>query len=855
MGEVYRARDATLDRDVAIKVLPPAFSSDPDRLARFEREARVLAALNHPNIATIHGVERASGVAALILEVVDGETLAERLEHAPFRAGIPVPEAIDIARQIAEALEAAHEKGIIHRDLKPSNVKIRPDGVVKVLDFGLAKAVAADPHSAEISQSPTMTSSRSAEGVLLGTAAYMSPEQAAGKPVDRRADIWAFGAVLYEMVTGTRLIAGESTQELLVAILSREPSLDAVPPDVRPIVEKCLRKEPRRRWQSIGDVRLALEEGLTAVPARSVSPGSKRLPWILVAVLLLALSIVALLRFRESPSERESVQFAVPVPGGDAFTVNFALSPDGKSLAIAATRDGRRQLYVRPIDSTTARAIPDTDGADYPFWSPDNLQIGFFADNALKRVVVASGQVFTVAEISGGSLGGTWNSAGTILFASGSALHAVDQKGGPPTRALTPESADPSNPHFLPGGRRFLYTQTAQDTKGEHQGVYVGSLDGTPPVRLLGERVKALYVPPDSGRGPGHLVYRRRGPLMAQPFDPETVTLSGTAVPVTTEPAISMVGFGPTVLFTASDTGLLAYQSLVLDQLVWVDRSGVVLETVGPPGEYRGFRLSPDGKSLAMSVSYFEDGPSIADVAFRDLSRGTFDRLTFDGEADLIPIWSPDSTRLAFGSHRLGNWDPYVTAVNAGPNQESLLADMIHPNGWPNDWSPDDRYVLWEGDGLWLVPATGRGEPIQYLPSRFNPRFGQFSPRFGLSPNGNWIAYSATESGKEEVYVQSFPAGRRFTVSSAGGKAPGWRKDGRELFYIASDGRLTAVPVTLHETSIDFGSPQPLFPARFDFNRAYEISDDGQRFLVARPANPGGAAITVVLNWQTVLKR
>ena len=851
MGEVYRARDATLDRDVAIKVLPPAFSSDPDRLTRFEREARVLAALNHPNIATIHGVERASGVAALILEVVDGETLAERLEQAPFRAGIPVPEAIDIARQTAEALEAAHEKGIIHRDLKPSNVKIRPDGVVKVLDFGLAKAVAAEPHSAEISQSPTMTISRSAEGVLLGTAAYMSPEQAAGKPVDRRADIWAFGAVLYEMVTGTRLIAGESIQELLVAILSREPSLDAVPPDVRPIVEKCLRKDPRRRWQSIGDVRLALEEGLTAVPARSVSPGSKRLPWILVAVLLLALSIVALLQFRESPSERESVQFAVPVPGGDAFTVNFALSPDGKSLAIAATRDGRRQLYVRPIDSTTARAIPDTDGADYPFWSPDNLQIGFFADKALKRVAAAGGQVFTVAEIGSGSLGGTWNSAGTILFASGAALHVVDQKGGTPTRALTPESADASNPQFLPGGRRFLYTQTAQDTKGEHQGVYVGSLDGTPPVRLLGERVKALYVPPASGRGPGHLVYRRRGPLMAQPFDPQTVTLSGTAVPVTTEPAISMVGYGPTVLFTTSDTGLLAYQSPVLDQLVWVDRSGVVRETVGPPGEYRGFRLSPDGKSVAMSVSYFEDGPSIADVALRDLSRGTLERLTLDGEADLIPVWAPDSTRLAFGSHRLGNWNPYVTAVNAGPNQESLLADMINPGGWPNDWSPDDRYVLWQGDGLWLVPATGRGEPIQYLPSRFNPRFGQFSPRFGLSPNGNWIAYSATESGREEVYVQSFPAGRRFTVSGGGGTAPGWRKDGRELFYVATDGRLTAVPVTLHETSIDFGSPQALFPARFDFNRAYEVSADGQRFLVATPANPGGAAITVVLNWQT----
>jgi dipeptidyl aminopeptidase/acylaminoacyl peptidase len=655
------------------------------------------------------------------------------------------------------------------------------------------------------------------------------------------------------MLTGRPLFAGDSVQELLVAILTREPVPDGVPPDVRPIVERCLHRDPRRRWQSIGDVRLALEEGLIEVPSRPASPASGPLPWVLVAVavLLLALSIGALLRVRGAPDEdRTSVHFAVPVPGGDSSTVNFSVSRDGRSLAIAATREGRRQLYVRSIDSTVARPIPDTEGADYPFWSPDGQQIGFFTEKSLKRVGASGGPVSTIVAMTGPTIGGTWNVAGQILFAEGSALQVVDQAGGMPMPVLRPELAAPSNPQFLPGGRRFLYTQTGDDPTSEHQGVYVGSLDGAPPVRVIGERVKALYVPAVSGRGPGYLLFRRGGLLVAQPFDPETATLSGTATRVTTEPAISMTGWGPTVLFTASDTGLLAYQPPTLEQLAWVDRSGVVRETVGPPGEYRNFRLSPDGGSVAMTVSYYGDGASVADVARLDLRRGTLERLTVDGEADLTPVWSPDSTRIAFGSHRLGNWNPYVTPVDGGPNQETLLADMVHPGGWPNDWSPDGKYVVWQGgDGLWLVPTTGRGEPVQYLNERFRPHFGQFSP------DGRWIAYSATELEREEIYVQSFPPGRRFAVSAAGGVAPAWRKDGGELFYIAGDGMLTAVPVTLKETSIHFGAPQRLFPARFDFNRAYEVSGDGQRFLVAEPAIPGGATITVILDWQNLLKR
>ncbi|HZL94362.1 MAG TPA: protein kinase, partial [Vicinamibacterales bacterium] len=358
----------------------------------------------------------------------------------------------------------------------------------------------ADAHNGDLSHVPTMTISHP-EGRLVGTVAYMSPEQAAGKPVDRRADIWAFGVLLFEMVTGRPLFAGDSIQELLVAILTREPALNGVPTHVRPIVERCLHRDPRRRWQSIGDVRLALEEGLIEVPTRPASPASSHLPWVLVAVLLLALSIGALLQVREAPAEeRTSVHFAVPVPGGDSSAVNFAVSPDGRSLAIAATREGRRQLYVRSIDSTTARPIPDTEGANYPFWSPDSLQIGFFADKSLKRVAAAGGRVFTIAATTG-LLGGAWNAAGSILFAQGSTLLVVDQAGGVPMPLLRPDLATPSNPQFLPGGRRFLYTQTGDDPTSEHQGVYVGSLDGAPPVRVIEERVKALYVPAVSGRG------------------------------------------------------------------------------------------------------------------------------------------------------------------------------------------------------------------------------------------------------------------------------------------------------------------------------------------------------------------
>jgi Tol biopolymer transport system component/tRNA A-37 threonylcarbamoyl transferase component Bud32 len=853
MGQVYRARDEALGREVAVKVLPPEFTQDHDRLARFEREARVLAALNHPNVATIHGVERVpstgpneTATEAIVLELVEGDTLEERLSHG---GRLALAEALGIAQQVAEALEAAHAKGIVHRDLKPANIKIRPDGVVKVLDFGLAKAVRTETAALDVSHSPTVTIGATAEGVAIGTAAYMSPEQAAGRPVDGRTDVWAFGVVLYEMVTGRLPFRGDSAPELLAAIFSEAPALDGVPPPARPVIEKCLRKDPRRRWQSIGDVRLALEEGLAVhdLPPRA---GDRRLVMALAVVAAILLAAVALLvsgQFRASQPERLAARFTVPIPGGDASNVNFAVSPDGKNLAITALTDGKRHLYVRAADSLTAKLIPDTEGANYPFWSPDGTRIGFAVDRKLRTVGTSGDAAFTLVDDVGGTFyGASWHSNGTILFA-GQGLRSVDQSGGSPVDLLVRDRGNPSHPQFLPDGRAFLFTQADPRDASVNQGIFVGFIDGSPPRRLLDDRSKAEYVPPPAGDGPGLVIFRHNGTLMARPFDAGNLTFAGSAVQVTPETVISINGYGPSVLFSTSPGGTLTYQPLALEQLVWVDRTGAVVERVGPPGEYRNFRLSPDGNSVAMDINIFGNGPSSADVAKIDLRRGILERLTVHGEADLVPVWSPDGSRIAFTSLRQGAFNPHLTT---GPDSAELLADMGVRGGWPVDWSPDGRFVLWEGNGLWAIPVSRAEKPSQILTSNFRPRHAQFSP------DGRWVAYSSIESGREEIYVQSVPPGRRLVVTGTGGSGPAWRRDGRELFYVAGDGRLTAVPTTIGATSIEFGPPQSLFPARVgNFKREYEASPDGERFLIATPVLPGGAAITVVLNWQTLLER
>ena len=632
MGDVYRARDTRLNRDVAIKVLPDLFAGDPERLARFHREAQMLAALNHPNIAHIHGLEESSGIRALVMELVEGPTLAEIIapgagrspaaaatsEPAPAaRVGVApralgIDEALAIAKQIAEALEAAHEQGIVHRDLKPANIKVREDGTVKVLDFGLAKLAAPDASGtaamAGLSQSPTLTTpAATLAGVILGTAAYMSPEQARGKAADKRADIWAFGVVLFEMLTGQRLFGGETISDTLASVLKTEPSWDALPPSTPPalrrVLRSCLEKDPKRRLQAIGDWRLLLEDAPQPV---SVTQG--KLPWVIVAataaILAVAVLVLGFVHFRETPVQPRTARFQVPLPEKTGGAI-FHLSPDGRTLAISATEGGRRRLWVRPLDSLDARALPGTDDAAYPFWSPDSAFIGFFAQGKLKKIAMAGGPPQTLCEAPNGR-GGTWNASGVIVFSGlGSGLSRVPAAGGVPSPVTKPSTSEELHryPEFLPGGNRFLFL--INPGKPEVSGIYAGSLDGTPPVRILSDESNAVYVPPDASGKSGHLLFRREGTLMAQPFDPGRLGTTGDMFPLAEQVGISATTNNGA--FSASENGVLAYGSGkpepgLAGELAWMDRTGKRLGVVGQPGAVSTAALSPDEKRISFAI-------------------------------------------------------------------------------------------------------------------------------------------------------------------------------------------------------------------------------------------------------------
>jgi len=817
MGEVYKAHDPRLRRDVAIKVSAARFSE------RFEREARAIAALNHPNICTLYDI----GPDYLVMELVEGSSP---------KGPLPLDEALRIAGQIAAALEAAHEKGIIHRDLKPANVKITPGGLVKVLDFGLAKIV-----REASSDGSTVTMGLTEVGATLGTPAYMAPEQAQGNEVDKRADVWAFGVLLYELLTGRRAFKGDSVQATLAAVLTKEPPLDKLPTRVRRLLRACLKKDPRERLAHIGEWRLLLDELLDedapvqAAPARR-SWFSRWVPWA-IAVVGVALGAFGLYRFTSAGTGTPSlISFNVPIPGGAGAEAMFALSPDGQNLAIASPEKGQIHLWVRPLDGLEARLLPGGEGARYPFWSPDGKQIGFFADGKLKKVSLAGGDPTVVADAGIGVDGGTWGTQGAIVFAANQDLYKVEETGGNPVPlAHAASSGLFANPEFLPDGRHFLYV---------NGGIQVGSLDGVAPKQILPDLSRAVYAD-------GNLLFRRQGRLMAQAFDAATLTASGDAVPVTRETVINSPSMGTSVLFSVAGSRALAYQAQALEQLVWVDRTGAMKEKVGPPNEWDNFRLSPDQNKIAMDITIFQGGNSGRDVALFDLVRGTQERLTSDPDADLVPIFSPRGDRIVFTSRRMGRFNPFITSA---PNQEKLVVDLGMPNGYPLDWSPDEKHILWWMDGdLWIVPVSGSEKPYAYVHTRFDEHDGVFSP------DGHWITYVSNESGRNELYLESFPAdaGKRYTVSSQGGTGPAWRRDGKELFFVAGDGRLTTVPVTMNGADVQLGRAESLFlvsPSTF-FHRSYEVSKDGRQFLIATPAQAGGAAITVVLNWQTGLKR
>ena len=878
MGEVYRATDTKLKREVAVKVLPESLAADPERLARFQSEAEVLASLNHPNIAAIYGVEEGPGeaghsVRALVLELVEGPTLADRIAQG----AIPIEDALPIARQMAEALEAAHERGIIHRDLKPANVKVRPDGVVKVLDFGLAKLVEgpaqAGHHAQDLTASPTITSPAVMTGVgtILGTAAYMAPEQAKGRPSDKRSDIWAFGCVLFEMLTGRRAFPGDDMSEVFASILARELDWSAlpaaVPPSLHRLLRRCLQKDRTRRLADVADARLEIDEALAtparvgveaAVPAPATRTWRVILPWVAGLLISVATGTIAW-NLRPASPAPQSVRFQIPPPGTSVAQM-FTLSADGRSLAFVANTGGPNQLWVRAMDTLEARALPGTDDARYPFWSPDGASLGFFAQGKLRKIAVAGGPAQTLCDVADGR-GGTWNRDGVIVFSIGptSPLLRVSAAGGVPAPATTLVEGDANAGHrfpvFLPDGVHFLYN--AGSDKPEASGLYLGSLDGSAATRLLPDVTNALYVPAAAPSGSGYLVFRREETLMAQPFDPQALTLTGEMFPVAEQVADGgNAGFGA---FSVSENGTLVYRTGGPEsnrELVWMDRTGTRLRVVTKPGAMAfSPAISPDERTAAVQI---QATGLTADIWLQDLERDVISRFTFRPSIHNSPIWSPDGSRVAFllRTPSTRSYDIYQKPASGSGQEELLLHAGV--NGRPNDWSPDGQWIVYQQTGqttandLWLLPLEGR-KPIPYLQTPFNEQNARFWP--GPTSAPPWMAYDSNESGQSQIYVQAIPAsGAKFQISTSGGTLPTWRRDGKELYYLSTDQKLMAVPIALG-TSVTPGTPQPLFAADFT---GYTPSADGQRFLVNVPAGGQAAAvspITVILNWTAGLTR
>jgi Tol biopolymer transport system component len=867
MGEVYRARDPRLKRDVAIKVSQERFSD------RFEREARAVAALNHPNICTLHDV----GPNYLVMEFIEGESP---------KGPLPLEEGLRIAGQIADALEAAHDKGVVHRDLKPANIKIKPDGTVKVLDFGLAKT--AEPTtSGDPQSSPTLTISATRAGAILGTAAYMAPEQARGRPVDKRADIWAFGVVLYELLTGRMLFQGEDLTEVLASVVKDKPDLSAVPPQVHRLLSKCLEKDPNKRLRDIGDMALLLEEAPVTPAAKIESPRRAWMPWAVAGALALALAALAAIHFRQTPPESAAVRFQVPPPEGGSIARMMALSPDGRRLVFSGSaKGGVPQLFVRALDLLEARPLPETEGGIFPFWSPDGRFVAFTSpDRKLKKIDASGGPAQTLCSMDqsvgiplgipvGVPYAGFWTRDGFIFFGRPSGIFRVPQAGGEPVLVSPTDTAQGelfrAYPQILPDGRHFLYLNGFK--AAENSAIYVGSFDGKVKKRLAAASRGFRYAPPAENDKPGHLLFLREETLMAQPLHPQSWELAGDAFPVAERIAIT----GPTYsAFTVSENGALAYQpaSDVGDarQLTWFDRAGKPLGTLGAPAAYENVALARDGMRAA--VSQYDQSRNL-NLWLIDVARGIPTRFTFEKTYDLDPVWSPDGSRIVFTSNRDGSYRLYAKNTGSAAKEEQLhKADTVER---PCNCSPDGRVLMYtrfdpttRAYNLWFLsgwagdPADRK--PAPYLETQFQTTQCQFSP------DGRWVAYASNEAQHaNEIYVQSFPAGAdKYRVSSEGGSQPRWRRDGKELFYMAPAGKLMAIDV---KTAAKFqaGIPRPLFdshmwlPAEGMVNVInfltfrYDVTPDGQRFLVntaaqAEPASSPG--ITVILNWTAGLKK
>jgi eukaryotic-like serine/threonine-protein kinase len=854
MGEVYRARDTRLDRNVAIKILPAQFSSDPVRRQRFEREAKTISSLNHPHICVLHDVGHQDGIDFLVMECVEGETLAKRLERGP----LPIDQVLKYGAQIADALDRAHRSGITHRDLKPGNIMLTAMGA-KLLDFGLAKFAAQDIRGATPSAIATQTTPMTAEGTIIGTFRYMSPEQVEGKELDGRSDIFSLGSVLYEMLTGQPAFPGKSQLSVASSILEKEPApigtlKPLTPPALDHAIRRCLAKDPEERWQAARDLQLELkwiaEEGSRSGVPTPVALHRKlreRLAWSTVVALMVGMLLLFATFRRRVLLSPATVQFLV-FPSENSYmntAANLAVSPDGHDLAfVAADSTGKELLWVRPLDSLTARPLAGTEGAAYPFWSPDGHQIGFFSNfSYLKKVDVSGGPPITVASAIAGN-GGTWNHNDVIVFGTGVTrlLYRVSAAGGkvdPITKEGETATLARRRVSFMPDGNHYLYDAPA---RGPGRAVYVASLDSDTGKLLVESGASPTYQQ-------GRLLYLRGSALVAQPFDEKRFQVIGPASTLAEQ----------VQSFSASQTGaVLAYWTGIVrnaPQLIWYDRNGKEIGTLGGPVPQRNVRISPDGTKVATEIDDPQISETDSDIWLYDAVRGVKTRFTAKPGSNRGACWSPDGKQLVFSSNRRGQFDLYQRSADGSGTDELLYKSEV--GKYCQDWSPDSKSLLFmtvsiANRDIWTLPVFADRKPIPFLQTEFSEAGGRYSP------DGKWVAYYSDESGDNEVYVRSIlPGSGRRLVSTSGGSRPKWRRDGKEIFYLSANGELMAAAVKDNGSSLETGIPKPLFQMHLaPFSPSYDVTSDGQRILaVSSLAKKLPAPITVVVNWNTALNR
>ena len=864
MGEVYRATDSHLKRSVAIKVLPASVTGDADRLARFQREAEVLAALNHPNIAAIYGLEKTPGLTAIVMELVEGDDLSRLIAHG----ALPLSDALPIARQIAEALEAAHEQGIVHRDLKPANIKVRADGTVKVLDFGLAKAMdPAGASSADAMNSPTLTGRATQAGVILGTAAYMAPEQARGRSVDRRADIWAFGVVLYEMLTGRRAFGGDDVSITVANVLKDDVDWQALPADVPPalrrLLKRCLDKDPKRRLRDIGEARVQIDELLSGVatesgsPAR-VTPAPGRTPmrvhlvWAAIVLTVAALTPLALRWLGNGPQSVAMQRFELGLPARTQLPGWPMISPDGRHFVVVALGDDQvARIWIRSSRDEAFAVLPGTEGASYPFWSPNSESIAFFSADTLKRIPIAGGPAQTVCPAAR-ARGGTWGTAAEIVFSATAdgkeQLLKVAETSGSPSVIPSgfPSAALRRFPSFLPDGRHFLFFATARDTATD--GVYVGSIDGGISERIIGAFSQARY-------SNGSLFFVRDSVLLAQPFDPDHLTLTKTdPVVVMASPIADGENESSKAFSVAVDGTVVAVPLLQAskNQLRWFDRNGRSMGDLGPASSRTGPRISPNEQRVATRSNEGGQMTKGGILWLTDLKDGQPERITFSDDDYLAPVWASDATIVfAKVTSGLGTWNLFRQPTAPGGTQEPLVDDRAHKR--PMDVSRDGQYLVYAASptqstvDLWMMALADR-KPSVYVKNADYAR---------ISPDGHWLAYTGDESGHPEVYIEGFPKlGGKTQVSYGGGDKPVWSRTGDQLFYQANR-KLMAVPVAIVSGAPRVGKSVPLFDLPVGpavLNVDYDVTRDG-RFLFNLPVSSESPRAVITLNWKSDVRK